>query len=126
MQPQETKAASAGGSVLSIFILVIDLVGLALLALLAQHILPGFLKIFEEFDAELPPLTQWLLSVPPTWYVGAFAGIGVLLVLKEIVIRSAGVKSTLNLVAMLAMLAFAAVAVVALFMPLVSLVEALS
>ena len=111
---------------MSIFILVIDLVGLALLGLLAQHIIPDFLKIFEEFETELPVLTQWLVSVPPTWYVGTFAGIGVLLVLKEIVIRNAVVKSTLNLVAGLALLAFAAVAVVGLFLPLISLVEALS
>lgn len=111
---------------MSIFILVIDLVGLALLALLAQHMLPGFLKIFEDFDAELPALTQCLLSVPRSWYVGAFAGIGVLLLLKEIVIRNAGVKSVLNLLAGLALLAFAAVAVVALFLPLIALIEALS
>ena len=126
MQPKKSKPASAGSSVLSVFILVIDLVGLALLGLLARFTLPRFMKILEEFEVELPVLTQWVLSVPPTWYVGAFAGIGVLLVLKEIVIRNAAFKSGLNLLAGLALLAFAAVAVVALFLPLITLVEALS
>jgi hypothetical protein len=55
-----------------------------------------------------------------------FAAIGALLLLKELLIRDALVKLTINLAIALMLLVLASVAVIALFEPLSKLIDSLS
>jgi len=126
MVRRDSQGKNAGSRLFSLLVLAVDIVLLGALAGVVIYTLPRFTKIFEEFDAALPTFSQWLIGVPTNWYLGALAGVGLLLALKEIVIRNARVASALNCLAGLLLLGCVGAVIVGLFLPLISLVENLS
>jgi len=123
MQQDEGRGAGIAMHVFSGLALMVDLVLLVMAGYLTTFVRPNFVKVLQDFDTELPVLTQWMISVPGMVFVGVFFGITALLVLKEIVVEQAAVKLGANLAAGLAVLAFAAIFYLSLFLPLSSLVQ---
>jgi len=88
---------------------------------------PAFEKTFEEFGAELPPLTNAVLAVPGWLCLGAFAGLATVLVVKEVALRRVAILNLcLNVsVGWVLIIAGLLVYYVALGMPMLSLFQAL-
>lgn len=126
MERQDTTPRPNVAGVVSGVILVLNVVALAALALGMIYARSRLAEMFTEFGAELPTMTQLLMSVPTWALLLAFAAAAALLVLKENVVRKAPLRLTLNLLAALALLAFTALVVVALFLPLFTLIRQLS
>ena len=126
MQPQPPVRQSQVVWGVSIAVLVIDLTLLAGIAVGTIRARASFSKIFDDFEAELPLLTQLLMSVPG-WLIILGAVLAAAIVgLKELAIRNAAVNLLLNLAVLVGLLGLAALLAVALFLPLVSLVQRLS
>ena len=107
-------------------VLVIDLVLLVGLAAGMIHVRASFSKVFDDFETELPPLTQWLMSVPD-WLIILGAALAAAAVgLKELLIRDARVNRRLNLAVLVGLLGLGALVVVALMLPLTKLITPLS
>ena len=116
----------AVGPVLSVLSLLFALVLFAGLCLLTTVQRDSFLKIFADFDAELPVVTQLVIVLTgPAFALGVVA-VGVLLVIKEVYLASVGVKITMNLAAAAAAGGLATAYLCAMFLPLVSLIEKLT
>jgi hypothetical protein len=71
-------------------------------------------------------MTQWVLAVPAAVFLAVFAAIAVLLVAKEVAMRSAPAKIGLNLAAGLTLLCLTSGLVLALWLPLLDLIDRLS
>jgi hypothetical protein len=63
-------------------------------------------------------MTQWVLAVPSAAFLAVFAAIAVLLVAKEIAMRSAAAKIGLNAAVGLALLCLTCLLVLTLMLPL--------
>ena len=123
MQQDQACSSSVAMHVASAVALLIDLVLLAMAGYLATCVRPNFVKLIEDFDAELPAITLLTISVPGILLVAVFLGIAAFLALKEILVPYAAVKLGVNLVAGLAVLAFAAVFYLSLLMPLSQIIQ---
>ena len=126
MEQRESGSTATVGVVFSVIASVIDLLLLGVLWFVYQYQVPHFVKVFEDFDTELPALTRLMMSLPNGLLLLLFLGIGILLVFKEIVLRNAAVKLSVSLVIGVGLLAFAGTLFFALYLPLVSLIEKLS
>ena len=54
-----------------VYPIVVVMVAVGILVFIMYKIVPAFIKIFEDFDAELPPITQLLISIS-TWVQNYF------------------------------------------------------
>lgn len=108
---------------MSLTALTVDvlLAGLSCYAMLVVR--PRFVKVFADFDASLPALTEWLLRVPSLVFLPGLAALIAALILKEFLSRNWPVNLSLNAAVGLALLAFDGLVVIALFRPLVVLIE---
>ena len=106
--------------------LVINVVLLAGFALGAIRVRAALSKIYDDFETELPALTQWLMWVPD-WLVFLGASLAlVALVVKEALVRNARVNRRVNLAVLIGLLGLGAVVAVALLEPLTRLITPLS
>lgn len=126
MEPRPPTRGSDIAWGVSIAVMVTDLALLAGLALGTIRARAGFSKIFDDFEAELPAMTQWLMSAPG-WLIllGALAAAAAML-LKERLVRDARVNLLVNLTVLVGVLALGAALALALLLPLMTLIEQLS
>lgn len=77
--------------------------GFALIALLLlawrTTRLEKFTLIFEDFDMELPTLTQWVMQFPPLVYLLSCVITAALLIWKEFALRDKGMALIINVTA---------------------------
>ena len=85
-----------------------------------------FEVVFKDFDVELPLLTVIFLTTP--WYVLTAIGLAlaVMMVLAELVIKNKVVTSIMNIIIAVAVGILLLVWVVAMFLPLITLIGAVS
>ena len=119
----ETRTVSV---VLRVFTLLLTATSIALVAalLIVQvFAVPRLIEIFEDFDAEVPLLTRWVIEMP-SW---AAIAAGLLLIAgligKEFVVRSPVVRLVIDLLIMVALIIATAVLILALFSALVGLTQ---
>ena len=126
MEPQAPTRGSGVARGGNIAVMVIDLVLLAGLAVGTIYHRGRFTEVFDDFETELPGLTQALLSVPG-WLIilGALVA-GMAVGLKEALIPDARAKLLLNLAVLVGLLGLGVLLVLALVLPVVTLIEKLS
>jgi hypothetical protein len=116
----EVRALLTG---VSIFLLVGAVLAVATLAGAMVFIRAKFVHIFEDFDTDLPALTELLVAIPNiVVIVLAMLAIGALIA-KEVYVRKPVTNLVINLVTALAVSAGFAVMVLALWLPLVKLIQ---
>jgi hypothetical protein len=116
----EVRALLTG---VSIFLLVGAVLAVATLAGVMVFIRAKFVHIFEDFDTDLPVLTELLVAIPNiVVIVLAMLAIGALIA-KEVYVRKPVTNLVINLVTALAVSAGFAVMVLALWLPLVKLIQ---
>jgi hypothetical protein len=116
----EVRALLTG---VSIFLLVGAVLAVATLAGAMVFIRTKFVHIFEDFDTDLPVLTELLVAIPNiVVIVLAMLAIGALIA-KEVYVRKPVTNLVINLVTALAVSAGFAVMVLALWLPLVKLIQ---
>jgi hypothetical protein len=120
-QPRRPGIAAA-----TLVALVIDLGLLAWFVYLTTSVRATFCKIFDDFGADLPRISQWICAQPDALFVGLLGAVAAVLVLKELIVRNPSVNLAINIVAGLAILAAREVFMTAMWLPLVGLIEALS
>ena len=119
---EDVKAKSGQGiAIASIVVLAIDVVGLLALGGFTLSVRGKFAEMFAEMrpEAELPALTQFLLSIPTAAYAGIFLSLILILILKEIFIRARTANLVINLAAGLGGIAYLFIYVIAFFLPLI-------
>ena len=126
MDPQNGESANRVGKIVSRAAFAANIFLLAIFAYLAAFPRVKFRELFVEFEVELPLVTEWLVGTPTTLWLVGLAGIGALLLFKELLIGDAIVKLTINLLIAMVLLILASVAVIALFEPLTRLINSLS
>ena len=126
MQESESRNPAVALHVLSLLALAADMGLLVAVGYLTLYVQPNTLKVFADFDAELPAMTQLVISIPTVAYLAGLLAVAAVLVLKEILVRHAAVKLAANLVVGLAMLAFGALVFLALVVPLAALHQSLA
>ena len=94
---------------------------------MAVSIVPKFHKIFKEMDAELP-LFSWLaVGMPGVVYVGLLAAGVLVLIGKDLLIRSQLAKKWINIAsAVFIVVVLPTLVIIALFPPLVRLMTGVS
>jgi hypothetical protein len=126
MDPQNARPVSRVSEIVSRATLVADIILLTWFAYFAAYPRAKLRQLFVELDVELPVVTQWLVGTSTTLWLVGLVGLGAVLILKELLIRDALVKLTINLAIALVLLIFASVAVFAIFEPLSNLLDSLS
>jgi hypothetical protein len=125
VQESESRGTATALQVFSLLALVADLGLLAAVGYQTLYVRPSLMKIFEDFDSELPVMTVWAISIPGVVYAAALVGVAALLIFKEIIVEQPAVRLVANLVAGLLLLAFGALFYLALTVPLTSLLQQL-
>ena len=112
--------------ILSLLGLLADMAVLAGVGYLILFLRPNMMRILEDFDAQLPTMTQLAMSVPTAGYLAGLLIVAAALVTKEVLAVHPAVKLAANLVAGLLALAIGAFIYLALSMPITQLMQQLS
>lgn len=115
----------SGWAMASMVVLVIDVLGLTLLAITTAATRIKIAEIYQDIGATLPRLTQAFLTPPSTVYVGLFGVVVAGLLAKEIFMQRKKTTFTINLIGLAAGAGFCLLFVVAIFAPLLTIVESL-
>jgi hypothetical protein len=109
-------------------VLIVDLIGTMLLAVMTLRTAPKFKAIFTDLfgTAPLPRITEFFVSIPFTGYLILFSGVMIALVLKEIAIRNKVWAFTINMALLLAGILYFVFYVAAMFLPLLVTIGALA
>ncbi|MCH8921635.1 MAG: hypothetical protein IIA67_00630 [Planctomycetes bacterium] len=117
----------------ALFEFVVITTGATFLMAIMIFVVPEFIKIFADFDVDMPVMTLVLMSVShwtlKLWFLTPLVPIGICLFLN--LLRASGVTGegwnlALLILFILAICTAFSLIVIALFMPLVSLIEQLS
>ena len=117
----------------ALFEFVVITTGATFLMAIMIFVVPEFIKIFADFDVDMPVMTLVLMSVShwtlKLWFLTPLVPIGICLFLN--LLRASGVTGegwnlALLILFILAMCMAISFIAIALFMPLVSLIEQLS
>jgi len=126
MEQPDSRPNRRGIVAASLAALMIDFVLLAWLMYLTTHVRDTFRAFFEDFEAELPQLTCWLMYPRDAVFLSILGAAALILAFKEVMLRNAAVNLAVNLVAGLAILAAREVFLAAMWLPLVGLMEHLN
>lgn len=85
---QTPVSRSWGLRLMSHFMFVTNFLTLVAMGVLGAWSKGLFTEMFEEFDMELPGMTQLFISVPQEVYLFVFVGLAILLAVKEFVIKN--------------------------------------
>ena len=122
-QPPDIRQAL---HILSQLALLADMAVLASVGYLILFLRPNMMRILEDFDTQLPVMTQLVMSIPTAAYLAGLLIVAAALVTKEVLAAHPGVKLAANLVVGLFVLAIEALIYLALFLPIAELMQQLS
>ena len=125
---KETKMSDAkksGWVIASVIVLVIDVLGLTLLAITTTVTRIMIAQIYQDMGPTLPRLTQAFLSTPSTVYIGLFGVVFAGLLAKEIIMQRKKTTVVINLIGLAAGAGFWLLFVMAIFAPMLTIVESL-
>ena len=122
---KETKAVATALRVFTILLTATSLVLVATLLGIQVFAIPRLIDVFQDFDTEIPTLTIWVIETP--MWAGLIVGffLIVLLVGKELVIRSAAIRLVIDFLAMAVLVVATLVVILALFLPMVRLMQSI-
>lgn len=120
-QQQSAKSMNKLGGYFSVAKLILNLLVLAGVIFVMAFVRPTLIETFDEFETELPLLTEMMLSLNPWLVAAVLIGVGVLLIVKEILIRNPWVNTILNSIAFILILLLVALVLFSLFLPLTEL-----
>jgi hypothetical protein len=126
MNADTPRTSGPGAQILSFLSLCVALFVLGGLFLATTLLRARFLGIFRDFDAELPPLTQWVILATNPAFAAGLVAVGLALVLKEVLVPDVRVKIAVNLAAVTAAAGLGALFYVALCLPLWMVIQRLS
>jgi len=115
----------SGWAVASMVVLVIDVLGLTLLAITTAATRIKISELYQDMGATLPRLSQAFLTPPSTVYIGFFGGVVAGLLAKEILMQRKKTTFTINLIGLAAGAVFWLLFVMAIFAPVLAIVESL-
>jgi len=109
----------------SMVVLVIDVLGLTLLAITTAAMRIKIAELYQDMGAAIPRLTHAFLTPPSTVYIGFFGVVVAGLLAKEIIMQRKKTTFTLNLIGLAAGAVFCLLFVMAIFAPMLTIVESL-
>ncbi|NBC11721.1 MAG: hypothetical protein GVY24_08350 [Planctomycetes bacterium] len=118
----ETRAAQAVGHSMSGVFCALVVITLLANAAVALFIVPRFITIFEDFDADLPRLTVALIG-GHVWVAVISLLLALLMIVKEVFVRAYVAKLIINTLVFGAALVMVPLTVISLFLPLVKLMQ---
>ena len=124
MNEQEPKKQT-GWAIASMVVLILDVIGVLVLAISTLCTSSKFLLIFKELNAPLPQITQFFLSIPATVYLILFLGVILALILKEFAIKNKPLAFAANMGTLVIGIAYCVLYVTALFLPLMQIIQSL-
>jgi hypothetical protein len=124
MENLETKPP-AGWTSPSRVVLIVDLIGTLLLAVMTLRTVPKFTVIFRELlnTVPLPRITEFFVSIPSTGYFIIFSGMMIALVLKEITLKNKAGAFAINMVMLIVGIVYFVLYMVAMFLPLLHIIN---
>lgn len=120
-----SDAKKTGWAMASMVVLVIDVLGLTLLAITTAATRIKIAELYQDMGATLPRLTQAFLTPPSTVYLGFFGVVVAGLLAKEIIMQRKKTTFTLNVIGLAAGAVFCLLFVMATFAPILIIVESL-
>jgi len=127
MDNQETKQP-AGWAVSSRVMLIVDLIGTLLLAVMTLRTAPKFKAIYLDLlgTASLPPITEFFVSIPFTGYFILFSGVMIALVVKEITLKDKAWAFGINMALLIAGIFYFVLYMTAMFLPLLGIIGSIA
>ena len=124
MNEQEPKKQT-GWAIASMVVLILDVIGVLVLATITLFVKSRFLELFKDLDVPLPQITQFFLSIPATFYLIIFSGLILALILKEIAIKNKPLAFAANMVALVIGIAYCLLYLTAMFLPMMQIFQRL-
>lgn len=122
---EKESAQYSGWVMASRVILILDVLGCVVLAIMTLETHTTCAQLFNEFGVALPTVTAFLVSVPSTAYLSLFAGLIGALLIKEKCIRSRSTTFAVNAFVAVGGFAYMSAYVGSMVLPLFQIIEAL-
>ncbi|MEI7945264.1 MAG: hypothetical protein WCJ02_01145 [bacterium] len=124
MNEQEPKK-QIGWTIASLVVLILDVIGVLVLATITLFVKSIFLELFKDLDVPLPQITQFFLSIPATFYLIIFSGLILALILKENAIKNKPLAFVANMVALVIGIAYCLLYLTAMYLPLIQIIQSM-